>query len=221
MKTNKSDFIPEKAIENIPDGWNKPAITASSHVIAFAEGLWQESGIAAGDIIGAFTEEGICAGLARISKNISITIFADDPLTEMKDGLNEDELIEFKIFNAENDRILPVGFTWDISKPDHDVIFHSNGLSVATSIKSGSTGMSSTQISNIKIFPNPTDGKVTILGLMPGAEIIIFDSHGRKILNDNAVAETMQLDLSWVQEGIYYIRINGKDKILIEKIVVY
>ena len=217
----KADFISGQPIDIIPESWNRPTTTASSHVIAFAEGLWQESSFEKGDILGAFTHDGICAGLARISQNTSITIFADDPLSEMKDGFSEDELFEFKIFKSENDEIFPVGFTWDISKPDHDGVFHTNGLSVATSIKSGPSGIQSASVFDVSIFPNPTDGKVTILGLVPGTEIIIFDSHGRKILNDKSVAETIQLDLSWVQEGIYYIRITSKDGILIEKIVVY
>lgn len=218
---NKADIILEEPIGIIPDSWNRPSITASSHVIAFAEGIWQESPVTIGDIIGAFTQDGICAGIARISENTPITIFADDLLSEMKDGFNEDELIEFKIFSAENNKTLPVEFGWDISKPDHDGIFHSNGLSVAVSVKSGATGFQSISVSVISIFPNPTDGKITITGLNSNAEIAIFDSKGRSIHLEIASSTNIQLDLSWVREGIYYIRITSHDGLLIEKIVVY
>jgi|GEM_PF-1743644 len=217
----KAEFIPELPVSNIPENWNKPTETHSSHVVGFPEGIWEGSSFEMGDVLGAFTQDEICVGLARIHENMAITLFADDPLTGLKEGLSEGEVLEFKVFNIESNSVQPIEITWDVSMPDADGVFHSDGLSVAVSIKSGAAGLFVDQIPNIKIYPNPTDGKVNIHGLMPDAEIVVYDSHGRNILNNITSDETIHLDLSWVQEGIYYIRITNHDEIRIEKIVVY
>jgi len=133
----------------------------------------------------------------------------------------EGEWLDFQVYNIEDKSLHSVEFTWDNSIPDNDGSFTSAGLSVAKSIKAGLSGISIGQTSQVKIFPNPTDGKVNILGINTGSEIAVFDNHGRKTINEYTNDDTMQLDLSWVQEGIYYIRISGSDGISIEKIVVY
>ncbi|HPE57747.1 MAG TPA: hypothetical protein PK904_15175 [Bacteroidales bacterium] len=54
-----------------------------------------------GDMIGAFTTEGLCAGFAEISDsstNMAIVLFGDDSSTSVKDGFNNDELVNLILY---------------------------------------------------------------------------------------------------------------------------
>ena len=68
---------------------------------------------------------------------------------------------------------------------------------------------------NGNMFPNPVSSLLTIplKGIMEDATIEIFDATGRKVLYKNIVlaANEIQLDVSFLQNGIYALSINTED----------
>jgi len=73
----------------------------------------------------------------------------------------------------------------------------------------------------ISIYPNPTTGIITI-GNLRGLSLEITDLRGRtffqsKIVNQNS---NMEIDLSDLRSGVYFIRIKGKNFNKVEKIVI-
>ncbi|MDZ7741436.1 MAG: T9SS type A sorting domain-containing protein [Bacteroidota bacterium] len=81
------------------------------------------------------------------------------------------------------------------------------------------------EVQNIKLFPNPTNGKFTLEFLnleYREAEVQVFDLGGKlvdvlKSKNSNA---TLSIDIQGQPEGVYYLNIKVDDKIYIDKISV-
>lgn len=78
----------------------------------------------------------------------------------------------------------------------------------------GTIGTAPTMRSSvIRIYPNPSNGKVTVNGIDKNAEqIIISNSNGQIVFNQalNAKTPDIQLDLQ-LTSGVYFIKITGKN----------
>ena len=72
----------------------------------------------------------------------------------------------------------------------------------------------------IKIFPNPTTGMFTIDGNFQNASIQIYTADGRVYRNLSQQHSPLQIDISHLPPGLYFIRAyTGGDKVLVERIV--
>ncbi|MCP4312343.1 MAG: T9SS type A sorting domain-containing protein [Bacteroidetes bacterium] len=73
---------------------------------------------------------------------------------------------------------------------------------------------------NVRIYPNPTDGILTINTENPNnTSIEITSLNGQKILIGEMEGTSHQLDLSPFQKGVYFITIRSKDFVTIKKII--
>jgi hypothetical protein len=74
---------------------------------------------------------------------------------------------------------------------------------------------------NITLFPNPTSGKIKINNpdnLSIHSEI--FNSMGQKVLStEKSNSTTIELSLDDQAPGIYFIRLNYNEELIIKKIV--
>lgn len=62
-----------------------------------------------GDMIGAFTSEGICAGFAEVidsSANMAIVLFGDDSSTSVKDGFSNDEPVNLMLYRPSENLLM-------------------------------------------------------------------------------------------------------------------
>ena len=71
----------------------------------------------------------------------------------------------------------------------------------------------------VAIFPNPTDGKLTISGLISPATIEIYDSIGRKIYSSFAYQSKETIVLNGLSQGLYFMKISSKNYSSTEKII--
>ncbi len=69
---------------------------------------------------------------------------------------------------------------------------------------------------NIKIYPNPTDGEIEVIGVGE-AEVTIINSLG-KIAKEQSLIN-QGLDISDLPKGLYFISINSDNKLIMEKII--
>lgn len=82
--------------------WNEPTYTGSSHIVVFDADA--SVSFAKGDMIGAFTNDGACAGLTLCDgKAVSLALFADDITTSVNDGFVQGESLTFKLYRQSND----------------------------------------------------------------------------------------------------------------------
>ena len=82
---------------------------------------------------------------------------------------------------------------------------------------------------NLKVYPNPVNiNHINILienFSQDKTQVEIYDLHGKKVLSrpfvsDNAGANLMELDISSLKNGIYFINVKYDDKNYIRKIIV-
>jgi hypothetical protein len=191
------------------------AQTPTTHTIAILpEAL---KGFEQGTIIGAYDQAGNCFGAAVYeSETISLTVFGDDPTTAEKDGFFEGEVMLFETLSVRTG-LTPI---LDQNLPQSDGLFTENGLSAITGFKK-TTGISESSFSHaVNIYPNPAKGKVTIAGLIAGAEISLSDLHGQTAATFKTQSEQMTFDLSTLPPGIYLVKIKINDQSIFRKLVV-
>jgi len=198
----------------------------STHLMAFEKAALDIT--LPGDQIGAFNFRNQLCGVAKVKStknNLSITLFGDDPSTHASDGFIEDELINFKLFRPSTTETfnLDVGYN---TKYDHEGTFKLNGISVISNVKLAPVSVNESIGSNIRIFPNPTEGKVEIIidGLHEKVSGKIFDLRNNEFmqfeLDGTKQEQQKQLDLSTLPAGIYLISITGESFSFVEKVVV-
>ena len=76
----------------------------------------------------------------------------------------------------------------------------------------------------LEVFPNPTDGLVTVrFTAEPNSHpmVALFDTKGRKLLSREISSDETQLDLSGLAKGLYLLRVtDGKNVSAIGKVIV-
>jgi hypothetical protein len=109
------------------------------------------------------------------------------------------------------------------------IISYQNGISFqvdTTTVKSTilcstSVGMDNNPFiyENISVFPNPTNGLINIdLGNLPiNQSYIIYDQFGRVILNGITNLKVNQIDISFMNCGLYYLELGGTKQFKIIK----
>ena len=203
--------------------WNDLIYTPSTHIIAIHQGILDQLNL--GDIIGAFTENGTCAGMMEITmqKN-SLTLFADDLLTDFSDGFAENSRILFKVFRIQTDEEFELSVRFDQSFPNADGVFVTNGVSRIIDAELNALSIVETNFGEISLYPNPTSGSVNISGVKNNSTIEIYTSKGQileTITCDNSQSPTgiISIDLSAYPGGIIYFRITCLEKVEVRKVV--
>jgi len=216
----------QKPDNNTP--WNDLSYTATSHVVAFPAEVFVNSGIQAGDVIGAFTPEGICAGRLEIQNtttNASLAVFADDALTSLKDGFEVSEPFSFKIFRPETDEILDLNIDFNLALPNTGY-FANHGISAVRKLKVETVGISEKSEINVEVYPNPSQGIFNlILNHWPeNLQIQITDLRGSiiKVLTPGTqnAASVYTINLSGNPKGVYFLKLMDDGVVGMKKVVV-
>lgn len=83
---------------------------------------------------------------------------------------------------------------------------------------SNSTGMEDLQC-DIKIFSNPSDGKITIQTLLSDVDLTVYNILGVEILPKMPIENRTYIDLCEKATGIYIFKFHRNNSIMIKKIV--
>ena len=201
--------------------WNDLHYTPSTHTIAI-DPDWA-SQFEKGDVIGAFTQGGICAGYMELtSGQDALVLFGDDPLTIEADGFVDNEPVSLRLFSTKTGEDIEIYAEFDDSFPNHDGIFVSHGMSRL--IKATPSGIyNQAALQAINLYPNPTFGNVTVTGLAAGSKVEVWNSEGQMLRGAVEVGDGMQgiidFDLSDCAAGVVYIRIYNQNDVVIRKLV--
>jgi hypothetical protein len=209
---------PEPLRYEAPEIWNQVSYTGSSHVVVFAENAVDK--LKEGDIIGAFTHERTCAGITRFDgKPASMALFGNDITSATKDGFDEGETLNFKIYRAGTEYLLSVSYC--DNAPNADGRFAMNGLTVITVADMYAAGIEPKQPSYLSIFPNPSSG---IFNIEVGSrgENLLFEVSNVKgnIVSRGNISGNQVLDLSAHPVGVYFIRIFGNNYNHVKKLII-
>ncbi|MDD2323726.1 MAG: hypothetical protein PHQ69_08925, partial [Bacteroidales bacterium] len=141
------DFI--GTVSTLPPGWGYD-ITESSHLISVPNSInptINGMDLMPGDWIGVFFPDGateVCGGAIMWNgiSSVAVTAFGDDATTAAKDGFSENEILNWKVYSQTAGMSFDAVVTYNAALPQHDGLFHSNGLSALTSLEA--TGLSYT-----------------------------------------------------------------------------
>ncbi len=200
--------------------WNEVTVTGSSHLIA-VEGN-DANGLFPGDVIGIFSQQQACHGVAQIidpKSNLLLTAYANDQLTAFKDGFDEMEPMTFKVFRPSTGETFDVEVEYNQQLPQTSH-FAGEGLSAIKMLKLSATGIAGEFSSKINIYPNPTDGLVWISGVSNISSIELIGSLGtiiKTIPNDGQ--NELSLDLSDLRSGVYQVKLTGEKGTVTKRIV--
>ncbi|MCF8365211.1 MAG: T9SS type A sorting domain-containing protein [Bacteroidales bacterium] len=208
--------------------WNKISYTPTSHTIAFPSEVITSSELQPGDIIGAFTPEGLCSGQLEISTlnaNLALSAFADDEMTMVKDGFKNGEMFRFKVFRPEANEEINVEVQFDKSLPNLGV-FADQGLSAVKSVDLVAPSVNETSDLQCVLYPNPSNGNFTLtLGhWSPELQIQITDARGRTVElihpSDLSDGSSLKMDFEYLPRGVYLMKLMTRDTVQIKKFVI-
>ncbi len=103
--------------------------------------------------------------------------------------------------------------THEIQVTDYLTIFEGKNFNVTEGTIV--TGLNATSDNGISIYPNPTNGRLTIKSDSPVHSIVIYNTAGIKLAQFN---RTNSIDLSGFNKGFYLIQVSTKNENRIQKI---
>jgi hypothetical protein len=219
VKGAKASYIaPLRHANTTP--WNEPTYTGSSHIVVFDADA--SVSFANGDMIGAFTNDGACAGLTLCDgKAVSLALFADDITTSVNDGFVQGESLTFKLYRQSNDTEYNLIVSYSSQAPNNDGLFEANGLSVINNVAMYATGIGSQDLTSLTVYPNPSQGlfNVSVDNHSQDVNWVVTDAKGRYVM-EGRLADSHQIDLRTQPKGIYFIKFTGDNVLHIEKLVV-
>jgi endonuclease I len=72
-------------------------------------------------------------------------------------------------------------------------------------------GTNNYNLSEIKLYPNPTSGDVLNIDANQNLSITIFDLLGKKLIIDSVSSSKKQVDISKLKSGAYFIKLSSED----------
>jgi hypothetical protein len=73
--------------------------------------------------------------------------------------------------------------------------------------------------SDIKVFPNPTNDKISIEFISQNTLLSIYDTKGLLLLQKSLIQEKSDIDLSKLSKGIYILKLSNSDNVFVTKII--
>lgn len=71
---------------------------------------------------------------------------------------------------------------------------------------------------DVSVFPNPTNGKLTIVNTH-GGKISIYNMYGALLAEYMQRGNSMELNISHFPAGVYYLQINSENGMAVQKII--
>ena len=110
-------------------------------------------------------------------------------------------------------------YTWSVK-----VACDGGGESAGVSVTKGcKTGITESEVANIAVYPNPTDGKLQITSSELRIENVeIFDMVGRMVKTRFIASQqdgTTTLDISNLPSGVYFVKIYTENGVVTQKII--
>ncbi len=215
--------VSSPATLSMPDGWEFTP-TAMAHNIHIPVDVLQIGmNLQAGDMLGVFymdngIEKAAGAGLWNGS-HLVLTAYGNDPSTTIKDGFDENEPLNWKVYMHQNSETYHLDATYSSLMPHHNGTFSMLGLSMLETLEMDIVALPEKQKPAAKIYPNPSSGRFSIDGLLTADRIRIFDASGRLIIEQDAGQRRVDFQLN--SKGLYTVEIHSENDIFHQKVIVF
>jgi hypothetical protein len=205
--------------------WNDLSATTTTHVIGISAQAMEE--LKSGDVVGVFNASGVCSGLEVVNQNenASITVFGDDMLTEITEGLEQGEEMSFRVYRPSTGETFDAEVTYDNISAQQNV-FTGNGVSVIRSLNlKSATGINNQEFaySTIRIYPNPTSGVLNVaIENVSNSKIMVdlMNASGQVLLTKEYTDKSdFSIQIGDQPKGVYYLRVVYGESVNIEKVI--
>lgn len=184
-----------------------------------------------GDEVGIYSESGLLVGTGIYeNKNVGLTIWGDDFLTENLDGAKDDELLKIRIFKPVYHKSAEV-FVNSISEltnteNTNKLVYKSDAIYTAEGTI-GELIVNDEQLNSLSIYPLPAANN-TVVNYCPSSNNInikLYDMSGSEVFttdfntNPNKT-NRINIDLSKVNNGVYSLLIIDGTKTVQSRLVV-
>jgi hypothetical protein len=208
----------KQSFENAPWTFTE---TGSQHLISINKDALAD--LEKGDFVGVFNSYGECAGFTQFNgedANILLVAYSDDFTTGDSDGLQEGENMTFRIFNPSLQTDTETAVTFDNMMPNSNS-FADMGQSMILKFGEGTTSINENISTEISMYPNPATDMVNISlnGDYSDATVVIYDTEGRMVINQVFSGQT-ELNVSSLEAGVYFVKINTGTTNEIKKLVI-
>jgi hypothetical protein len=207
--------------------WNDVIMTGTSHTIAIERRTLDNiPGITAGDYIGVFTQNGICAGMIEYQEgedNVALTAFGDDPTTaSLTEGFIPNEFLNFRMYKPTTGEEFTLECTFDQNMPNTD-LFAFDGLSKIVDITATATSIEELTLNDVELYPNPANDRVTVncIGrISKNAELTVYSiEEGKLIMNKRLVSNKIELDIHSMAQGVYFVKVTDGSNVIVKKLI--
>lgn len=120
---------------------------------------------------------------------------------------NSNQILNYSLIDAEP--LQDVSY-YRLKQTDFDGLFKYSSIVAVT--------CENNNFSTINIYPNPNIGRFTIDGVKQNAVLIIFNTLGEKMTEQNISSEKTEIYLSNLSSGIYFVQINSEKESVTQKI---
>jgi hypothetical protein len=196
--------------------WNTVEMTGVQHIIAVTKDALAQLKI--GDVLGAFNQNGMIAGMYEIterSSNIAIRIYGNEFTANNVNGFAEGDFLTFKVYR--NGEIIDVTSIFDQNLPN-TCFFTENGMSAIVGFKAEATSVNEFNADLVaNLYPNPAKDFVTIETNFDIRNLKVVNYVGQVVLDRNIDQKGYQINTSTFGPGIYFVQIQTPDGVVITK----
>ena len=99
---------------------------------------------------------------------------------------------------------------------------YEDGISIPSNIDSVNVivGINEKEILDLSVYPNPATDEIMIKSVVPILNISLFNAIGNKVYNKPANNISLKIPVSRLNQGIYYLKINIGNNIVIKKVII-
>jgi hypothetical protein len=211
-------FKTQNLTPDTPQRWPIVSPTAVSHIIRVDASV--VDGLEPGDILGAFTNSGQCAGAVNLTGSAdALVLWGDDAATTTQEGFAANETITFRHYAAATGQEQTCEMVFDEIFPQQLPQFIANGMSAIKAIDFITT-INAGKAAPINVSPNPSSGVFYIQNLNGNETVEVSRLDGATITTLLPQATSCKLDLSRQAAGIYLLKITSEESFQATKIII-
>jgi Peptidase family C25/Propeptide_C25/Peptidase family C25, C terminal ig-like domain/Secretion system C-terminal sorting domain len=137
--------------------------------------------------------EGAAVTVSAVTKftNSSGIVLFDD----IQPGISVDYIISMEGYESDTGNI-------ENMNSDMDIRIYLNSTS----------GILSNNITDVQIYPNPTDGKIFVSGIPKNSILSIYDITGNQIISQSNKQKDIELNFDFVEKGLYILEIKSTNQ---------
>jgi len=101
-----------------------------------------------------------------------------------------------------------------------DILYNVSANQKLHIVESSTLSTSENKVDEITLFPNPSEGKVTLITDLNNYQISLYNILGANVYSESKLSNTTNFDLSYFKSGIYLLKLTSEENTTFKKIVI-